>query len=464
MENRETPEDIKQRVPLFKDEWLELYNKMGSHPHSPVWNTKCGDRLTGEDTQFIRGFSEDLKNRRESFLQTPPELILSWAASMKEKTPWFRDRIKSDNIKESWTDITPMTRGDMQKNLELIVPDDSDLSRLIVNPTSGTTGHPIPAPNHPRAVGCYDPMIQYALERHGVKINYDSTQIAAIQICAQKKTITYHTVHSFLNGAGFAKVNLSPENWKSPESAGIYIGEMKPVFLSGDPFSFMEYIRLGIKYKPEAILTTALHLESALRKKFEDHFGCPVIDMYSLNETGPVAYSCPEDPSKFHILPHDLFAEIVTPDGEQLPEGTTGNIALSGGRNPYLPLLRYITGDTASISFSRCSCGEKTPTLKGLQGRPMVLFRTPSGKIINSIDIAGIIREYPVYFFKFTQKKDFSCSLSISAGSDFTLNRESDLKKRIGMLFDDETIILIDRDFRNREEKNIPFVSEMQML
>jgi hypothetical protein len=94
----------------------------------------------------------------------------------------------------------------------------------------------------------------------------------------------------------------------------------------------------------------------------------------------------------------------------------------------------------------------------------MVLFRTASGGIINSIDIAGIIREYPVYFFKFTQKKDFSCSLSISAGSDFTFNRESDLKKRIGMLFDDETVILIDRDFKNGEEKNIPFVSEMQLL
>jgi phenylacetate-CoA ligase len=307
-------------------------------------------------------------------------------------------------------------------------------------------------------------MIQYVLERHGVEIDYNSPRTAAIQICAQKNTITYHTVHSFLNGAGFAKVNLTPENWRSPESADIYIGEMKPVFLSGDPFSFMEYIRLGISYKPEAILTTALHLESALRKKFEDHFACPVIDMYSLNETGPVAYSCPEDPSKFHILPHDLFVEIISPDGKQIPRGSAGDIAVSGGRNPYLPLLRYITGDTASMHYGECKCGESTPALKGLQGRPMVLFRTASGGIINSIDIAGIIREYPVYFFKFTQKKDFSCSLSISAGSDFTFNRESDLKKRIGMLFDDETVILIDRDFKNGEEKNIPFVSEMQLL
>jgi len=463
MENSETDKNIKKRIPLFKNEWLELYNSMKNHPHAPLWNTECGDRLTEEDMLFVRKFAEELKTGRKTFTQSPPKWLLIWALSLKENTPWFRQRLTPENIKESWDKISPMTRKDMQANLELIVPEDADLSQLIVNPTSGTTGHPIPAPNHPRAVGCYDPMIQYALERHGIKINYNSNRIAAIQICAQKKTITYHTVHSFLNGAGFAKVNLSPENWKKEVSADIYINEMKPVFLSGDPFSFLEYIRMGISYKPEAILTTALHLESALRKKFEEHFHCPVVDMYSLNETGPVAYSCPSDPSKFHILPHDLFTEIISPDGKQLPEGTAGEIALSGGRNPYLPLLRYITGDTASMHYGECPCGEKTPVLKGLQGRHMVLFSTPSGKIINSIDIAGIIREYPVYFFRFTQQQDSRCTLSLSAGNDFTRNKEYDLQKRINLLFNNEIRIFIDRDFKIGEGKNIPFVSEINL-
>ncbi len=463
MENSEISEHIKTRVPLFKNEWLKLYNAMKNHPHAPIWNTECGDRLTEDDMLFVRKFAEELKTGRDSFSQTPPEWLLIWILSLKESTPWFRQRLTDDNIKELWSSIIPATRRDMQTHLDLIVPEDADLTRLIVNPTSGTTGHPIPAPNHPRAVGCYDPMIQYALKRHGVKTNYNSDRAAAIQICAQKKTITYHTVHSFLNGAGFAKVNLSHENWKTGESAGIYINDMKPVFLSGDPFSFLEYIRLGISYKPEAILTTALHLESALRKKFEEYFRCPVVDMYSLNETGPVAYSCPADPSKFHILPHDLFAEIISPDGKQLPEGAAGEIALSGGRNPYLPLLRYITGDTASMHYGECSCGEKTPALKGLQGRPMVIFRTPTGKIINSIDIAGIIRDYPVYFFRFTQQRDFRCTLSLSAGNDFTSRKEYDLQKRINQLFNNETGIFIDRDLKTGEEKNIPFVSEINL-
>jgi len=461
MENYRIPESVKTRIPLIKDEWMEQYRKLGEHPHSPNWNTECGDRLTSDDIAFVRQFAEDLKNKRESFSQTPPAWLLNWAERLKLTTPWFRRNLDSEHLKEFWQSIPLMTRSDMQTNLDLIVPEDADLNRLVVNPTSGTTGRPIPAPNHPRAVGCYDPLIQYALERHGLKVDYNCGMTAAIQICSQKKTITYRTVHSYLNGAGFAKINLSPDGWKSPESAGIYLNDMKPVFLSGDPFSFMEYIRLEIPYRPEAILTTALHLEKSLRVKLEKYFGCPVVDMYSLNETGPVAYSCPEDPSRFHMLPHDLFAEIIDPRGKQLPEGATGGIALSGGRNPYLPLLRYMTGDSASINYGLCSCGEKTPALTGLQGRAMVLYRTKSGKIINSIDIAGIIRMYPVYFFRFVQRRDYSCSLSLSAGSELSRNREESLKNALVSLFNFETEIFIDRDLKPGDGKNTPFVSEI---
>lgn len=460
MEKSNIPESIRKRVPLFKDEWIELYNKMEIHPHAPRWNTECGDRLTSDDIAFVREYAENLYSRREQFSETPPEWLINWSLKKKETTGWFMEKIYSGDIRKTWQSIKPMQRSDMQSRIELIVPEDADLSRLVVNPTSGTTGHPIPAPNHPRSVGCYDPLIQYALKRHGVEADHDCGTVAAIQICSQKKTIVYHTVHSYLNGSGFAKINLADENWKSPDSAGIYISEMKPVFLSGDPFSFMEYMRLGIKYKPHAVLTTALGLSKTLRAEMETYFSCPVIDMYSLNETGPVAYSCPEDPSKHHILPHDLFAEILDSNGKQVPEGTAGEIALSGGRNPYLPLLRYLTGDSAAISYGRCSCGEKTPSLTGLQGRAMVLFRTVSGKIINSVDISGIIREYPVYFFQFTQKKDLNLTLSLSAGSNFSFKKEENLKKRIEILFDRENRIIIDRNLKIDDRKNIPFISE----
>lgn len=462
MKYEDIPESLSERVPLIKKEWLRVYRMMGEHTHAPKWNTQCGDRLFESDLDSVKSFALKLEQGRRSFRESPPDFIITWCEKIKLRSPWFESKLAGVDMANQWHRITPMTRGDMQSRLELIIPLDADLSRLVVNPTSGTTGHPIPAPNHPAAVGCYDPLIQYALRRNGLESSCTGEKVAAIQICSQQKTITYHTVHSYLDGAGFGKINLEEKNWRSGESSALYINDMKPVFLSGDPYSFLDYIRRGIDYRPQAILSTAILMEKAVREKLQGYFRCPVADMYSLNETGPIAYSCPDDPSKFHILPHDIFVEVVGENGETLPEGERGEIAVTGGRNPYLPLLRYLTGDTASMSFGRCSCGETTPSLVDLQGRKLVLFRSRSGKIVNSIDISGIIRSFPVYAFSFIQQTDYTCRLKVSAGGELSSRSIKLMKERIESLFDDDIQLEIERDAGLLKNKIIPFICELE--
>lgn len=462
MTNADIPKALFERVPLMKNEWLPLYKMMGEHPHAPKWNTQCGDRLLAEDLESVILFAAALDKARSAFRDIPPESIISWCEEMKERTVWFTSRLAGLDIVNDWHRIPLMTRSDMQSKLERIVPSDADLSRLVVNPTSGTTGHPIPAPNHPRAVGCYDPLIQYALRMNGLNTSCTGDKVAAIQICSQQKTIVYHTVHSYLDGAGFAKINLEQKSWRATESSAIYINDIKPVFLSGDPYSFLDYINRGIEYRPEAILSTAISLERASRDKLHSYFNCPVVDMYSLNETGPIAYSCPHDPSKLHILPHDIFIEVLSKEGEPLPEGERGEIAVTGGRNPYLPLLRYLTGDTASLSYGKCSCGEISPALVNLEGRKMVLFRNRSRKIVNSIDISGIIRSFPVYAFNFIQQADYRCRLKIFAGGELAARSMDLIKEKIESLFDDEIKVEIERAAGPLNEKIIPFICEVE--
>ena len=100
-------------------------------------------------------------------------------------------------------------------------------------------------------------------------------------------------------------------------------------------------------------MSTSLALDPSLRQALAARFGCPVVDWYSTVETGPIAFACPSG-TGLHLLPHDLHVEVLHPDGSSCAAGERGEIAVTGGRNPYLPLFRYRTGDFGSLRFEPC--------------------------------------------------------------------------------------------------------------
>jgi phenylacetate-CoA ligase len=453
---------LKRRTPLLKPEWMANIIKMTEHEHSPKWNTLCGDRLVESDIGFIKSFEESLYTERTSLKKDPGEKLYAWIKELERTTLWFSEKLANIDITRDFTCIPFMERKNLAANLDLIVPYKEDLSRLVVNPTSGTTGEPISAPNHPKSVGCYDPMISYALRCYGVNEKFDHTMIAAIQLCAQKHTITYNTVHSYLDGAGFAKINLASSEWLSKKSSGIFISGMAPVFLSGDPYSYVIAKNIGITYKPKAILSTALELPSGLKKELQEYFGCPVIDFYSSNETGPIAYGCPDHDGVFHILPADIFIETVDEYGEAAEEGQSGEIVFTGGRNPYLPLLRYKTGDRGILDFSPCTCGEVSPKLKLVSGRRLVIFRDEENNPVNPIDISRILKDYPVYMHRMIQKKNRDCILSLFVPDIFTTMMEHEVIKKMNVLFGKDIRISLKRGMDNTEEKSAPYINESE--
>src|SRR5205085_11515747 len=136
-----------------------------------------------------------------------------------------------------------------------------------------------------------------------------------------------------------------------------------------------------------------------LRGALATHFACPIVDLYSMNESGPVAFNAGDDGHE--ILPHDLYVEILDDHSRPCPPGTRGEITLTGGNNPYLPLLRYRTGDFAALDFSG-----PLPVLIGFAGRPPVVFRTTQGRRFNSIDVATVLRDLPLPYFAAHQTAD----------------------------------------------------------
>lgn len=408
------PQDLSWQVPLLTEEGRQMIIRLREHADAPRWNVYTGDRLYQQDLDALKEYKDQLSTNRTGYQPgIPPQRILNWVQTMDPRVPLFARNIprKADPAKE-WSSIKRMSREDIALRLSEVVPEDADLDRLIKYGTSGTTGHPIMVPHEPRAVAHYQVFIEHVLNLYGIIPDFNPGVVAAFEVCAQLRTVTFATVLSFWNQAGFAKVNLNPSDWPEPESMSRYFEEMSPLVLTGDPVSFARMIQLEIPAKPLAMISTALALTPTVKRVFQNHFQCPLIDWYSLNETGPIGYSCIQG-NGYHVLPHDIYVEAVDEDGIAVPIGERGEITITGGRNPYVPLLRYRTGDWGKLGVSPCSCGDPMPRIVELEGREPVLFLATNGKIVNPVDISRMLGNFPVVQHRFIQHGDSSCELTL---------------------------------------------------
>lgn len=400
-------------TPLFNASSLRVLKKLREHPDAPAWNHVAGDRLESGDINALLSFRQQLRRRTAWTPGRVPGSLRSWIEQRSSSVPWFRKVLPvACDIESGWTEIPAMSRETIAVSAAELVSDDADLDRMVCYRTSGTTGHPLLVPHHPAAAAMYLVLIEEALERYCVRIHFNPEMAGCILLGAQKHTVTYATTLSFWNGCGFAKINLCSDEWPRAGSPRRYLEAMNPAILTGDPVSFGELLSLRARVHPRVMISTAVAMSPVLKRTLEAHFNCPVIEWYSLTETGPIAYSCPCREG-YHVLPHDIYLEVLDAEGNVLPPGEIGEITISGGRNPYVPLLRYRTGDWGAISFHRCICGDRMPKILELEGRKPIVFRTSSGKIVNPVDISRVLREFPLLQHNFVQKADHSCELTV---------------------------------------------------
>lgn len=390
----------------------DILERLKQHPDAPRWNHAAGDRLGAPDLRALGRFADALRSERGPRPAAPPPQTLAWVRRLTPKVPRLRRALKGLRLPSDWALVPTMCREDVAVRPAELVPDDAELAKMIVYRTAGTTGHALLVPHAPRAAGAYLPLLEFALRRHGVRPRWSSGAAACFLVGAQARTVTYPCTLSYWKGGGFAKLNLNPDDWPAEGSAARYFAEFAPPLLTGDPISFSEMLRTGVRHRPMAMVSTAVAMSAGLKRRLERAYRCPVVDWYSLTETGPLGYACPEG-NGTHQLPHDVHLEVLGPDGAPVPDGQRGEVTVTGGRNPYLPLVRYRTGDWGRIERGRCPCGERMPRLMDLEGRAPVLFRRADGGVLNPVDVSRVLREFPIVQHELAQRADLSLDLAV---------------------------------------------------
>lgn len=95
------------------------------------------------------------------------------------------------------------------------------------------------------------------------------------------------------------------------------------------------------------------------RAEIEQRLGLSATDIYGVSEVvGPgISYEC-WNKDGLHINEDHFLVEVVDPaTGEPVPEGKEGELVFTSLTKEALPIVRYRTGDLASVSYRPCVCG-----------------------------------------------------------------------------------------------------------
>ena len=126
--------------------------------------------------------------------------------------------------------------------------------------------------------------------------------------------------------------------------------------------------RLGVRY----ILLAAEPWSEEFRAMIESAWGAKALDVYATTECAyAIAGEC-RCQNGLHISETDLRVEIVDPaTGRVLPDGVEGEIVVTTLNRRGMPLVRYRTGDLASLLSrpERCECGLPLRKMSRVRGR-----------------------------------------------------------------------------------------------
>jgi phenylacetate-coenzyme A ligase PaaK-like adenylate-forming protein len=109
-----------------------------------------------------------------------------------------------------------------------------------------------------------------------------------------------------------------------------------------------------------------------MRLRLEELLGIRALDIYGLSEIiGPgVASECIVAADGLHVNEDHFLVEALDPvTGLPVPDGLPGELTFTTLTKQALPLLRYRTGDIASLRRGTCPCGRTLVKMSKITGR-----------------------------------------------------------------------------------------------
>ncbi|AOH53716.1 phenylacetate--CoA ligase [Peribacillus muralis] len=183
-----------------------------------------------------------------------------------------------------------------------------------------------------------------------------------------------------------------------------------------------------------------------MRATLEKKLKLKAMDIYGLSEImGPgVAIECHEAQNGLHIAEDHFLVEVINPDTlERVDDGEDGELVFTSLTKEALPIIRYRTGDIASITREPCTCGRTTTRMSRVKGRTddMIIVRGvnvfPSEIERVLFQMEGIVPHYQIHLVNKGQMDSVELHIEIESGfyreieGDLAHQNVGKLKKRL---------------------------------
>ena len=317
-----------------------------------------------------------------------------------ERVPYYRGlfdrlRLKPDDIRSpaDLKKLPLLDKATVRNNPELFVARTAVPAKHFPGWTTGTTGTPLNALRSREAIAFENAMIWRQRRLAGLKFRCRKVAVWGtiwenVIVPAQQRVPPFWRFNAADNQLLLSYYHISDETLPA------YIQRMEsfdPEFIEGFPSSILILARYLNKVRRtlplKAIFTSSEMLYTTHRMEMEQAFATRVFDLYGQAERSVAATEC-EHHAGLHINPEYGVFEILN-DGQDAPAGTMGDVVGTGLNNYVMPLIRYRTGDLATLSADRCPCGRHMPRLAGIQGRKADVIRTPDGRIVPGNGLMG---------------------------------------------------------------------------
>lgn len=286
----------------------------------------------------------------------------------RANSPFYRDHLQGTpqiNSLEEMVRVPFVTPGDLKhKPARLLCMPLSGVARVFTHFTTGTLGRPKKI---------------YFSEADIGRVERSMASILANVIAGTGLKPTDSTVAIYLPNNG-RPISMAQMIARGATMIGAYaeIGDcgaetdeqiksvldQKPDVLMGSAFRIWRITQVGRERHDlrragvKAVFITSEYLSSTMRSRLEQAWGAKVFHHYGMTEPGfAIGIECIHH-NGFHYNEANLFFEVVDPDtGFPVGDGEEGELVFTSLVREAMPLIRYRTGDIASISKQPCPCG-----------------------------------------------------------------------------------------------------------